>query len=145
MLLSKSCQYGIRALLYIAMESDKSKKTELVKIAETLDIPKPYLAKIMQQLVKRGLARSAKGPNGGFYMTPKEKSKNLLDVIEAIDGLGYFTQCGLGMEECDTANPCPIHSEIVKIREKLMKTFGKYSVEKIGQQVKEGKFVITLK
>jgi DNA-binding IscR family transcriptional regulator len=39
------------------MESEKSEKTELVKIAEALDIPKPYLAKIMQQLVKRGLAR----------------------------------------------------------------------------------------
>lgn len=143
MILSKSCQYGVRALLYIAMESDKSKKTELVKIAETLDIPKPYLAKIMQQLVKRGLARSTKGPNGGFYMTPKEKSKNLLHIVEAIDGLEYFTQCGLGMEECDSKYPCPIHVEVVKIREKMMKTFGKYSVEKIGQKIKKGEFSIT--
>lgn len=142
MILSKSCQYGVRALLYIATESDKSKKTELVKIAETLDIPKPYLAKIMQQLVKRGLARSTKGPNGGFYMTPKEKSKNLLNIIEAIDGLEYFSQCGLGMEQCDTDNPCPIHIEMVKIRENLMKTFGKYSVEKIGQKIKKGEFAI---
>lgn len=143
MILSKSCQYGVRALLYIATESDKSKKTELVKIAETLDIPKPYLAKIMQQLVKRGLARSTKGPNGGFYMTPKEKSKNLLNIVEAIDGLEYFSQCGLGMEQCDTDNPCPIHAEMVKIRENLMKTFSKYSVEKIGQKIKKGEFVIT--
>jgi len=143
MLLSKSCQYGIRALLYVAMESDKNKKTELIKIAEDLDIPRPYLAKIMQQLVKRGLARSAKGPNGGFYMTPKEKSKNLLHIIEAIDGLEYFAQCGLGMEQCDDNNPCPIHTEMVKIRENAMKTFGKFSVEKIGQKIKKGEFVIT--
>lgn len=145
MLLSKSCQYGIRALLYIAMESDKSKKTELVKIAEALDIPKPYLAKIMQQLAKRELARSAKGPGGGFYMTPKEKAKTLIDVIEAIDGLGYFTHCGLGMEECDTSNACPIHSEIVKIREKIMNTFGSYTVDKIAQKIKKGEYVIALK
>src|SRR5580698_5851170 len=125
MLLSKSCQYGVRALLYIAMESEKSKKTELVKIAEALNIPKPYLAKIMQQLVKRGLARSTKGPNGGFFMTSKEKSKNLLNIIEAIDGLAYFTQCGLGMEECNSKNPCPIHTEMLRIRENMMKTFGK--------------------
>lgn len=144
MILSKSCQYGVRALLYIAMESDKSEKTELIKIADALDIPKPYLAKIMQQLVKRGLARSTKGPNGGFYMTPKEKSKNLLNIIEAIDGLEYFTQCGLGMEECDSKHACPIHNEVVKIREKVMNTFGKYSVEKIGQKIKKGEFVIAL-
>jgi Rrf2 family protein len=143
MLLSKSCQYGVRALLYVAMESDKSKKTELIKIAEALDIPKPYLAKIMQQLVKRGLARSTKGPNGGFYMTPKEKSKNLLNIIEAIDGLEYFSHCGLGMEQCDPTNPCPIHNEMVKIRENMMKTFGKYSVEKIGLKIKKGEFTIS--
>ncbi len=142
MILSKSCQYGVRALLYIAMEREKSKKTELVKMARSLEIPKPYLAKIMQQLVKRGLARSTKGPNGGFYMTPKEKSKNLLNIIEAIDGLEYFTQCGLGMEECDPDNPCPIHVEMVRIRENMMKTFGKFSVEKIGQKIKNGEFVI---
>src|ERR1700722_15029965 len=142
MLLSKSCQYGVRALLYVAMESDKSKKTELIKIEEALDIPKPYLAKIMQQLVKRGLARSTKGPNGGFYMTPKEKSKNLLNIIEAIDGLEYFSQCGLGMEECDPENPCPIHTEMVRIRGNMMKTFGKYSVDKIGQKIKKGEFPI---
>jgi len=142
MILSKSCQYAIRGLLYITMESDKNKKIELTDIAEALDIPRPYLAKIMQQLVKRGMARSTKGPNGGFFMTPKEKSKTLLNVIEAIDGLEYFTRCGLGMEYCEPGKPCPLHSEMVRIRESMMKTFGKYSIEKVGQKVKKGEFAI---
>jgi len=143
MILSKSCQYGVRALLFIGMKSEKSGKTELIEIAESLDIPKPYLAKIMQQLVKRGLARSTKGPNGGFYMTQKEKSKTLLNVIEAIDGLEYFASCGLGMEYCDPKNPCPLHGDMVKIRENITKTFGKYSIEKIGIKVKKGELSIS--
>ncbi|HTB31532.1 MAG TPA: Rrf2 family transcriptional regulator [Bacteroidia bacterium] len=142
MILSKSCQYGVRALLYIGMKSEKSGKTELNEIAEDLDIPKPYLAKIMQQLVKRGLARSTKGPNGGFYMTVKEKEKTLLNVIEAVDGLEYFTRCGLGMEYCDPKKPCPLHSEMVRIRTNMTKTFGKYTIEKMGQKVKKGDFAI---
>ncbi len=142
MILSKSCQYGVRALVYIGMKSEKSSKTELNEIAENLDIPKPYLAKIMQQLVKRGLARSTKGPNGGFYMTSKEKTKNLLDIIEAIDGLEYFTRCGLGMENCEPENPCPLHEQMVKIRANMMKTFGKYTIESIGKKVKKGELSI---
>lgn len=145
MILSKPCKYGIRALLYIAMEGDTNTKTGLPKIAEALDIPRPYLSKIMRDLVKHRLARSSKGPNGGFYMTPKEKSKTLLDVIEAVDGLKYFTDCGLGMEDCDNSNPCPLHTEIVSIREKIKKTIGKHTIEKVAQQVKKGKFVIVLK
>lgn len=86
MLLSRSCQYGIRALLYVAIESDKSKNTDLIKIAEAMDISRPHLAKIMQDLTKRGLVRSSKRPNGGFFMTWKEKSKTLLDVIDSTYG-----------------------------------------------------------
>jgi Rrf2 family transcriptional regulator, iron-sulfur cluster assembly transcription factor len=143
MILSKSCQYGVRALLYIGMKNEKSGKTELNEIAEDLDIPKPYLAKIMQQLVKRGLARSTKGPNGGFFMTPKEKSKTLLDVVEAVDGLTYFTHCGLGMEQCDPSNPCPLHNDMAKIRNNAMKTFGKYTIEKLGLKIKKGEVTIS--
>ncbi len=125
------------------MKSDKDNKTELNEIAEDLDIPKPYLAKIMQQLVKRGLARSTKGPNGGFYMTHKEKTKNLLNVnVKIIDGLEYFTRCGLGMEFCEPENPCPLHDQMVKIRANMMKTFGKYTIESIGKRVKKGELSI---
>ena len=145
MLLSNSCKYGVRALLYIAMEGDKNKKTGLQKIAEALDIPSPYLSKIMRDLGKYRLVRSSKGPNGGFYMTPKEKSKTLLDIIEAVDGLKYFTECSLGMEDCNNSNPCPLHKEIVSIRENIKKTIGKHSIEKVAQKVKIGELVITLK
>jgi len=144
MILSKSCQYSVRALLYIGMKNDEGKKTELTEIAEALDIPQPYLAKIMQQLVKRGLARSIKGPNGGFYMTPKEKAKNLLDIIESVDGLGYFSRCGLGLEQCEDDTPCPIHAEVVRIREHMMKALNKYTIGKIAQDVKKGTFSISL-
>ena len=142
MILSKSCQYGVRALLYIGIEGDESKKAELTEIAEELNIPKPYLAKIMQQLVKRGLARSIKGPNGGFYMTAKERSKTLMNIIEAIDGLDYFNRCGLGMEVCNDKKPCPLHSEMVKISNRTMKTYGKYTIDKIGKKINKGELVI---
>lgn len=145
MLLSRSCQYGIRALLYVAIESDKSKNTDLIKITEAMDISRPHLAKIMQDLTKRGLVRSSKRPNGGFFMTWKEKSKTLLDVIDSIDSLRYVKQCSLGLEECDDSNACPLHAEIIKVREIMMKAIGKQSIENIAQKIKKGEFIIALK
>jgi Rrf2 family protein len=142
MILSKSSKYAIRAMLYIAMQSKKSNKVGLNDIAGYLEIPKDYLGQLMHQLVKKRLVQSMKGPGGGFYLTNKEKSKNLLNVIEAIDGLEEFTECGLGIAECDPSNPCPIHDYIVKYRENMIKDFGNTTIDQIGEQIKQGELFI---
>lgn len=142
MLLSKTCRYAVRAILYIGMRSEKNTKVRLGEIAETLDIPEHYLGKIVQILVKKHLVKSIKGPGGGFYMTDKERNRNLLNVIEAIDGLEYFTECGLGITECNSINPCPLHHQIVKLRENMIKDFGSTTIESLGEQIKKGKLFI---
>lgn len=142
MILSKSCQYSVRALLHI-VQNDKDTKTDITKIARELSIPQPYLAKIMQQMVKNGLVRSSKGPNGGFYMTPKERKRNLLHVIEAVDGLDYFNQCALGMKKCENKNPCPLHNHTVKSREAMMTTYRNFNIERVGLKVRKGEFCLS--
>ena len=141
-MLSKSCQYAMRAVLYVAKNAGEANKIELKDIADGLNIPKPFLAKIMQQLVKRQLVNSVKGPHGGFYLTPKEKKKTLLDIVAAIDGLEYFSQCGLGMEECSPANPCPVHDQVLKGRELLIKSLKRSTIEKVEKRLREGEYVI---
>ena len=78
-------------------------------------------------------------------MTKKEKSNNLLKVIETIDGLEYFTQCGLGMEECNPTHPCIIHNQILKVRENMIKNFGKTTIEKLGAKISSGELFIMRK
>jgi Rrf2 family iron-sulfur cluster assembly transcriptional regulator len=67
---SKACEYAIRATIYIALQSQESKRVTLKDIAKEIDSPEAFTAKIMQQLVKRGIVDSLKGPTGGFVMEP---------------------------------------------------------------------------
>ena len=143
MILSKSCQYSVRALLYIVVNSQKNVNTDITEIAEELNIPKPYLAKIMQQLAKRGLVRSTKGPKGGFNLSAKEKKLTLLNVIEAVDGLEYFSRCGLGLELCNNKKPCPIHIQSVRSRDSMKETCRNFNIVKNGLKVSKGEFVIS--
>ena len=113
---SKSCKYAIRAVLYLASRTDDKHKIGVEAIAEDLQVPKHFLAKILQQLTKNRLISSSKGRYGGFYLNEANKANNLLSVIESFDGPGTFTDCVLGLSVCSDANPCPYHNAVHNYR-----------------------------
>jgi len=64
-MLSNACKYAIRSILYLAMHTDEQHKVGVKKIAEELESPQPFLAKLLQQLNKEKLVSYTKGTNGG--------------------------------------------------------------------------------
>jgi len=88
-------------------------------IAEDLDLPLHYLSKVMQSLVKNDVISSVKGRNGGFYLNENELNEPLLRVVQAIDGENVFLKCGLGISNCSSKRPCPLHNDIKAYRENL--------------------------
>ncbi len=115
---SKTCQYAIRAVLYLAVHAD-DKKVGVAELAEALNAPKHFLAKILQQLSKHKLVSSAKGPKGGFYLTEKNLKATLEDIILCIDGPEVFTGCVMGLPQCSSENPCPLHVQANAYRQGL--------------------------
>ncbi|HOZ77375.1 MAG TPA: Rrf2 family transcriptional regulator [Ferruginibacter sp.] len=118
-MLSKTCEYAIRAMLFVAQKSKSGTKVGVKQIAKAIDSPEPFIAKILQDLGKKGLVLSAKGPTGGFYLDKSGLEKSLADVVNAIDGDRLFTDCGLGLKSCSAKMPCPVHHEFVKIRKDI--------------------------
>lgn len=121
MIFSKACEYGIRAVLYIAHKSLKEERITLKEIAVEIDSPVAFTAKILQQLSRENLIVSTKGPLGGFrFEVEKMKQTKLMRIVEIIDGEKVFTQCGLGLKVCSEAHPCPVHSEYKHVRQGLI-------------------------
>lgn len=119
---SKACEYGIRAAVYIAHRSMEGKRVSLKEIAEQIDSPVAFTAKILQQLSRSGIVDSVKGAGGGFDMArPTMDRIKLADIVLAIDGDGIFTGCSLGLKECSADKPCPVHHKFVDIRNDLKK------------------------
>ncbi len=116
---SKACEYGIRAMMYIAQKSKEGERVGIKEISKSIDSPEPFMAKILQDLSRKGLVMSIKGPHGGFYMDTSRDKISLADVVTAIDGDELFTGCGLGLKACNENKPCPIHYEFKAIRIKL--------------------------
>lgn len=116
---SKTCEYAIRAMIFIANKSEDGRKIGVKEIAKGIDSPEYFIAKILQDLSRKGLVQSLKGPTGGFYLDRKNNSCNLADIVQAIDGDHLFVGCGLGLNECSEKHPCPLHYEFKKIRKDI--------------------------
>jgi len=119
-MLSNSCRYGIRAVIYLASQPESTGKTGIKKISSDLDLPTPFLAKILQQLVKHKILSSTKGPHGGFSILKDPQKITLYEIIKNIDGEEIFTNCIMHNGPCitvdNTKKPCPLHDDYSKAR-----------------------------
>lgn len=136
---SKACEYAIKAVLHIAHTSRADKRVGVKAIAKAIDSPEAFTGKIMQQLSKSGIVKSIKGPSGGFWMGEEERqAANLRDIVTVIDGDKLYTECGLGLNQCNDKHPCPVHHDYKVIREALIKMHTETNVDDLAEKL-EGK------
>lgn len=121
-MLSSSCEYGLRATLYLA-SLDPEGYVPVRTISEELDISSPFLTKIFQQLNEAGLLTSHRGPKGGVALTKSPDAITLYDIVVAIDGRDLFEECVLGLPGCGEAEPCPLHEQWSDEKERVEKIF----------------------
>ncbi|MDP6700895.1 MAG: Rrf2 family transcriptional regulator [Candidatus Latescibacteria bacterium] len=109
MIFSQTSKYAIRALVHLAHYESTPRLSP--EIAEELDIPKCFLAKILQDLVRRNLLQSFKGRGGGFKLARAPDRITLLEIVQAVEGPEFGQHCLLGLSECGDHNPCPLHDQ----------------------------------
>ena len=143
-MLSNQSKYAIRAVLYLAVYTDENIKIGSKEVAKKTKIPAPFLAKILQKLVKGKLISSTKGPNGGFYLTEKDLLNSMLDTVRVIEGLDLLSECFLGLPKCGDENPCAIHHLISPFRNTLLKEMGDKTIGQYAKETKAGKYFLFL-
>ena len=132
-MLSNSCRYGIRAVVYLASRYPEKINIGIKEISGDLNLPAPFLAKILQQLARHKILNSVKGPNGGFSLLKKPESLTMLDIVKIIDGEALFENCLIHDGSCAEAKKsrktCPVHDDFSKIREDIDKLFRGKTIE----------------
>jgi Rrf2 family iron-sulfur cluster assembly transcriptional regulator len=119
MIYSRSSEYAIRAFVNLAQVAD-GKFVMVKQIAEQEEIPSHFLAKILQQLARKGLLRSSKGPTGGFSLRGSPEDITLLTIVDALDGLADYQKCASGLAECNDEMPCGMHDSWKALRERII-------------------------
>ncbi len=137
-MISKSSQYAIRAVVYLAAHSSSSRRLNVRQIAAEIDAPEAFTAKLLQLLNKNRIVTSLKGPYGGFFLSDQQLDKSLLEVVEVIDGLDVFYSCGLGLLQCSELNPCPMHHTYKALRTQMLETFQNTSIRLLAGNLHSG-------
>jgi Rrf2 family protein len=140
---SKTCQYAIKAVIYINKQSLTGQKVGAKEIVQEIKAPDAFTAKILQILVRQQVIGSFKGPTGGFYVDKSHESKTLKDVVEAIDGDSLFHGCSLGLNQCSEKNPCPLHFEIATVRNNIIHMLTAKSLKQMAEEVDNGTTVLS--
>jgi Rrf2 family protein len=117
MRLSKSSEYAIRCLVYMA--TDTGDLCPVQRLATELNIPFKYLGRLMGRLREAGFVESVRGKNGGYRIAKPLTEIRLEQIVDTVEGLETFDRCLLGFERCDDKNPCPMHEFWTAPRESI--------------------------
>lgn len=110
MYLSRPAEYALRAMTYLArMESPE--RIRASDLSKAVDVPAPFLSKIMRRLTANGLVDAKKGHHGGFILAKPPMEIRFIDILRAVDFEPAADHCLFGFGNCDSNNPCPLHPE----------------------------------
>lgn len=131
--LTRKGEYAVRGILYLAQQPPGS--VSLVgDIAEACDVPKTFLAKILQQFVKIGLVTSARGSGGGFMLARPAATITLREVVESVDGPIMPNRCLVGSGTCERDRTCRVHRVWAKIRCDIVAILDSVTIEELARE-----------
>lgn len=119
--ISQSCDYAIQGLIYLASRPSQ-RPIAVDEVANARSIPKHYLSKIFQLLMRYGLITSYRGIGGGYILARPAEEITLRHVIEAVEGPLVVSQCitPAGCRTCDQDETCPVRAFWQDIRQVLL-------------------------
>jgi len=137
MQITRETDYAMRCVLYLSGQPDKVVMVD--EIAREMAVPRSFLAKILQRLVKAGVVRSFRGVKGGFQLSRAPQDINLLNVIEAIEGLVALNACAVDSRVCEFSNTCGVHTVWVKLRGEVNELLKKHNFADIAEATRKSR------
>jgi Rrf2 family protein len=132
-------EYAIRGVAELASRSQTGQSMLLDELVKGTDLPRDFLAKVFQKLVKAGVLRSAKGRGGGFSLPRAAHEITLMDLVTAIDGPTRMDRCVLGLARCTDFMPCAQHDLYKPIRQRLKDYLETTTVADLAASLKQKK------
>ncbi len=131
--LTRGAEYAVRAMAYLARHPE-GRVASLHEIGEAQDIPESFLAKILQRLVRSGLAVSQRGAHGGFTLARPASQITMQQVIEAVDGPISLNRCVLSPDDCARSAACTVHEVWLRAQDQLMEVLGSITLDSLAPQ-----------
>ncbi len=128
-LLNRDTDYAVKALLYITQ--NKPKRMSVSELVNALDIPRPFLRKILQILNREGVLNSFKGKGGGFVLAVPPVKILLTRLIDIFQKPVKLTECIFKEKICSDVGSCPLKKRIDAIEQHVILELGAITIESL--------------
>ncbi|HEX7572847.1 MAG TPA: Rrf2 family transcriptional regulator [Bacteroidota bacterium] len=136
LIFSRQCEYALQAVVFLALQKE-GERVSIKDLTKKLDIPYHFLAKIFQDLSRKGLLESLKGPGGGFSLGMAARDITLFHIVEAIDGVDFTQKCVMGFAECSGKHPCAVHEKWAALRDGIYSMLVSKDVAQLAMEMKK--------
>lgn len=126
-MLSKKTKYGIKALVYLARQEERT-PVQISSISESENISRKFLESILLTLRKNGVLGSKKGKGGGYYLLKEPKDIPMTTIMRLLEGpiamvpcvsLNFYEKC----DDCPDENACAVNKLMLEVRDNTLKIF----------------------
>jgi Rrf2 family protein len=137
-MLSKKTKYGIKAIVYLAKQEDRT-PVQIATISKEEKISLKFLESILLTLRKNGLLGSKKGKGGGYYLLKEPEDINMANVMRVLEGpiamvpcvsLNFYERC----DDCPDENACAVHSLMIQVRDSSLEIFRNTTLADLANQ-----------
>ncbi len=129
--ISKKGDYAIRGMVYLAGQP-RDRIVLVGEIAQAMDVPPQFLAKIFQQFGKLGLVRSFRGSGGGLQLGRPPEQITLCEIVEAVEGPIAPNRCVISGGACSRQKACPVHPVWKKVRSSIVEILSGVTLEDLS-------------
>lgn len=126
-MLPKTAEYALRMVASLARYPEQTESAD--QIAELTKVPRRYLHKVLQDLVRAELVRSRSGPGGGYSLALPVKKISILAVVNAVSPLERIRECPLGLKSHTSL--CPLHKELDRAYAAMERAFARVTLDQL--------------
>jgi Rrf2 family protein len=136
-LFSKTQEYALQALILLAMTPTVFRLNR--DVAEHLDVPGPYLAKVLTKFAQFGYLDSAKGRGGGYRIRKRALDAAVSEIVAVADGGSPVSACVMGLSKCSDHAACPLHDRWMPLRGKVATLLDQPTIAEMAAKARKGR------
>lgn len=125
---SQTVEYALRAVVHLADRSPAPRTTDQIAVATK--VPKAYLSKVLQGLVRGGVVHSQRGVGGGITLAKPPAELTILEVVNAVEPIKRIRVCPLGLA-AHGVRLCPLHSRVDSALASVEAAFGSTTLAEV--------------
>jgi len=131
LLFTKSTAYTLHALVEL---SKFDKPVDVTHLSQITELPKPFLAKLLQNLSRKGFVKSFKGIHGGFILVRKPEEIKIIDIFKVMEDKNSLVfYCSSDPNDCmrDRADVCSIRPFFSFLENEFLNVVKNYTLQDV--------------